>query len=255
MESRFLHRLSRAGLPVQTVPPLGSVGVLAARLAVQQEQPIFLAGLDFMFRRGITHCKGSPSDLVERQMETRLYKQGRNWSLSFAEGVVPATGGGLGNAILSMYADSAEIELKNAAVYDLRGGFGLPLPATAVTPDQAQELLAASQFYRDKSDGITSFLAMDSKTMQNTEKNRTLRAAAVAFLEHELALARNLADRLRTSSKDRLGDLVLDCDYMYAHFPDPQRVEALESDALNRLALEAGYWQHRLQTALSLPGS
>ena len=125
MKSRFLERLSSTGLPIQAVPPLGSVGVLAARLAVQYGQPIFLAGLDFSFQRAVTHCKGSPSDLAERRLETRLYKQNGNWALSCGQGVFPTADGNLGTAILSMYASCASIELKGATVYDLRGGFGL----------------------------------------------------------------------------------------------------------------------------------
>ena len=285
MESRFLHRLSKAGLPIQTVPPLGSVGVLAARLAVQQGQIIFLAGLDFSFSRAITHCKGSPSDLAERRNETRLYKQNRNWALSFAPGVVPTAGGTLGNAILSMYASCAGLELGRATVYDLRDGFGLPLPAMALNLDQAQELLesrldswkqrggncklqdnlrqhfpdsdkpdtqAPASLYPDSADSVPAILSEKVTVPTDAECYRT---AAKAFLENELALARQLASGLRSSDKENFGALVRECDYMYAHFPDPQRVESLELDALKRLALEAGYWQNRLQMALAAVGS
>lgn len=253
MKSRFLDRLSSAGLPIQTVPPLGSVGVLAARLAVQEGQIVFLAGLDFMFQRAITHCKGSPSDLAERRFETRLYKQNGNWGLSFGQGVVPTADGNLGNAILSMYATCAGVELNGATVYDLRGGFGLPLPGTAINLDQAGDLLASRQGAMNET-GYTKAVASRSAVGY---KNSVLwgnaacyRSAAKTFLEDELALTRKLACSLQSTGKEALGDFIQDCDYMFAHFPDPERVVAMESDALGRLALEVGYWQNRLQMAL-----
>ena len=238
MKNQFLKRLSNASLPIHAVPPLGSVGVLAAKIAVDQGQHIFLAGLDFSFLPGITHCTGSPSDLAERRLETRLYKQNRNWALSWGHGVYPTVGGSLGNAILSMYASCAGIELEGASVYDLRGGFGLPLPSRAISYEQADELLGS---------GLYSVAASISTVTTETINYRT---AATAFLENELALARELAGKLRSGSSHQLEKMIADCDYMYGHFPDPERVEAMEIDALKRLALEAGYWQNRLQTAL-----
>jgi hypothetical protein len=246
LNTRFLDRLASAGLPIQSVPPLGSVGVLAARLAVQQRQVIFLAGLDFAFQRAITHCKGSPSDLNERRLETRLYKHGRNWALSFGQDVVATSSGSLGNAILSMYASCAGIELKGAEVYDLRGGFGLPLPATAISLEQASKMLAGQN---DSSD-TTLF-----KNATSNGYTELYRGKALAFLENELRLARELSHSLRRAGGESLAGIIKDCDYMYAHFPDPERVETLEIDALKRLALESGYWQARLQTALAFMNS
>jgi len=247
MDSRFLDRLSNAGLPLHLVPPLGSVGVLAARLAVQQGQILFLAGLDFSFQRAITHCKGSPVDLAERRRETRLYKHKGNWDLSFGQGVTAGSGGSLGNAILSMYASCAGMELQGARVYDLRAGFGLPLPATAISLEQADDLLASSFVSPGPIES-----AQGSSCAAFNKGAAFYREAAAAFLEKELVLAKELAHRLRSSGGKPLGRMIRDCDYMYAHFPDPQRVEAMEIDALRRLALEAGYWQNRLQLALGL---
>jgi hypothetical protein len=251
MESRFLDRLSNAGLPIQEVPPLGSVGVLAARLAVQQGQTLFLAGLDFSFQRAITHCKGSPGDLAERRRETRLYKYKGNWDLSFGMGVTAGSGDSLGSAILSMYASCAGTELQGAMVYDLRAGLGLPLPATAISLAQADELLSSRLVSPRTTEAVqgSSSTAFNRRTAFNRNTS-FYRKAAAAFLENELALAKKLAHRLRSSSEEPIEEVIRDCDYMYAHFPDPQRVESMETDALGRLALEAGYWQNRLQLAL-----
>jgi hypothetical protein len=266
MDSGFLDRLANAGLPIQNVPPLGSVGVLAARLAVQHGQMIFVAGLDFSFVPGRTHCTGSPSNLAEHQRETRLYKQARNWALSYSPGVVPLNGGSLGNSLLSMYATCAGVELRGATVFDLRGGFGLPLPARRISLEQAGQLLTTkpegppdmcgggkSERSTSSNAGIPSASRSGSHqdTAQGFSRGALYRSAAKAFLENELELAEALSRSLRAGDKCVITGLVKDCSYMYAHFPDPQRVEAMEMDALKRLALESEYWQTRLQTALS----
>ncbi len=256
MTSGFLDRLSAAGLPIQPVPPLGSVGVLAARLAVQQGQMIFIAGLDFSFTQGITHCTGSPSDLAERRLETRLYKYGRNWALSFGPGVVQEAGASLGNAILSMYAACAGVELRDASVFDLRGGFGLPLPARTISLEQAGKLLPAlpgsvSVNGADSMAGIGT--ANQQAAAQQELLGASYREAAQTFLENELLLARKLSLLLRAGDDGNLVELIHKCSYMYSHFPDPERVEAMEIDALKRLALEAEYWQDRMQSALGNP--
>ena len=266
MTSRFLDRLLASGLPFTPVPPLGSVGVLAARMAVRQRQVLFVTGLDFSFVQGMTHCIGSPSDLAERLLETRLYKQNKNWDLSYAPGVNPTAKGELSNAILSMYATSAGVELQNASVFDIRAGFGQPLPAPAITFKQADDLLSSlsqETSQNTPADELVSIVAYHQDTRKDqaqavtgmTMQGAEYRNAAKIFMEKELRLAKNLAGCLRAGDIPLNIESIRDCDYMYAHFPDPERVEALELDALKRLAAEAGYWQTRLQAALfSLSG-
>jgi hypothetical protein len=247
MDSGFLDRLAGSGLPIQKVPPLGSVGVLAARLAVQQGQMIFVSGLDFSFVPGLTHCTGSPSNLAEHHRETRLYKQNLNWALSYGPGVVPLPGGNLGNSLLSMYASCAGVELRGAVVFDLRDGFGLPLPARRISLEQAGELLAT------RPEVVPGTHSCDQQEAAQTPSQAALyRNASKAFLENELQLAKALSSSLRAGDKSRSTELIRKCNYMYGHFPDPERVEAMEIDALKRLALESEYWQARLQTALSI---
>lgn len=290
----FLDRLAAAGLPIEPLPPLGSVGVLALRLAVERYRgPVFVAGLDFAYPAGRTHCAGSPVDLAERGRETRLYKYNSRWKLSFGPGAEPLglPGGGSGDGrepaearlltdpALKLYAGLAARELNErglspgCAAYDLRAGRGAWLPARPTEFNEAALALAvASPRVEAAEAGALPPVARSGGTGASP---RDWAERAHAFLSDELRLARVLRAALRgdapeasdaaarfpsggrataggDSPEARLRELIIACDYMYAHFPDPERVEALELDALKRLAAEGAYWEARLAAALAM---
>ncbi len=304
----FLDRLAAAGLPIEPLPPLGSVGVLALRLAVGRYRgPVFVAGLDFAYPAGRSHCSGSPVDLAERRQETRLYKYNSRWKISFGPGVERLRAADRGaihagrvaeaeprlltDPALKLYAGLAARELNErglspgCSAYDLRDGRGARLPARPVDFNEAALAMAVASDSRDAPGGGPE----DS----SGASARDWAERARAFLSEELRLSRILRAALRgdepersateariptgdgTSAGDgtpagdgtsacagtpagdgspesRLRELIIACDYMYAHFPDPERVEALELDALKRLAAEGAYWEARLASALAM---
>ncbi len=77
VSSRFadlglLDRIAAAGLPLRTIPPLGSVGVAAAEIAFSlTDGPVLFAGLDFAFRSA-THVRGAPAHLSQLIRGQRL---------------------------------------------------------------------------------------------------------------------------------------------------------------------------------------
>lgn len=278
----FLDRLAAAGLPLEPLPPLGSVGVLALRLAVERYRgPVFVAGLDFAYPPGRTHCAGSPVDLAERGREDRLYKNNSRWKVSFGPGVerLGASGGGaadqrlLTDPALKLYAGLAARELgerclsPGCSAYDLRGGRGARLPARPVDFDEAALALAVAS-PRSEPAGVGA-PPLEAPPGGPESGPRDWAERARAFLSEELRLARALRAALRGDAPEaeipsgsratsggawhepRLRELIIACDYMYAHFPDPERVEALELDALKRLAAEGAYWEARLAAALA----
>lgn len=250
-ETRFLSRLARAGLPITAVPPLGSVGVLALRLAAILGGPVLLAGLDFAFEPGRTHCAGSPSDLRSRRLESRLRKAAAAWAASFRDGVRPLgrNGSGLTDPALSMYAELAASELGGLEAYDLRFGLGAPLPA-----------LAASAGALSSADAIIDEAVRSARSRAPGGRAGTIggeaspedcRRRALAFLRGELELAEAVASALRGGSDEAaLRASLAEADFMYCHFPDPERVTALEDDALRRASAEAAYWRGRLEAAI-----
>ncbi|MBN2874545.1 MAG: DUF115 domain-containing protein [Spirochaetales bacterium] len=245
-ESSFLSRLATSGLPLVAVPPLGSVGVLAIHVAKMLGEHIFVAGLDFAFSPGKTHCAGSPSDIRERGSETRTRKHAVSWAASYRDGVTRLQTARVGSGLvtdpaLSMYASLAAHELRGSHTYDLRGGYGTPLPIPLASEDTLRELIATT--------------ASDCRELVDSGDYRASRtdyaALARAFLAGELVRVESIASILSTGAdSELLPGLLSETDLLYAHFPDPERVLLLERDALKRVAVEAAYWRGKLGAAI-----
>ncbi len=259
-EASVLGRLAETGIPVLPVPPLGSVGVLALHLAGRLAgSDIYVTGLDFSFFPGKTHCSGSPAAIAEYRKQNRLYNSGVRWAVSHREGVCklePDSGNtALCDPALAMYAGLARNEIITLSrekpglrVFDLRQGKGFSLPLEAISFEAAMLAVKksgsdengiadeASDFTEGASDAGTGYVR-NAKDFLSTERG------SVERLRQDL---KNGADK--ESLKAQLARL----EYLYAHFPDSERVLCLEQDALNRVAAEAAYWQHRIQTALEI---
>ena len=60
--NRLLDRLRTAGIVPETIPPLGSVGIVALYIALLYTSgPVFFTGLDFSYTPGKPHSRGTPS--------------------------------------------------------------------------------------------------------------------------------------------------------------------------------------------------
>ncbi len=245
-QSAFLTRLEGAGLPLVAVPPLGSVGVLALHIARAMGEPLLVSGLDFAFSPGATHCSGSPADLLERRMESRTHKRTGAWAATFREHTRRIATGWLSDPPLAMYAALAASELAGHAVFDLRGGHGAPLPAQALDQEALEDLLRRSPDPRPRTGAEPP-----GKNAAQQADAAEYRQRAIEFLQGELVRADGVALALRQGCSDSaLRAMLAEADFLYAHFPDPERVAALEQDALRRVAAEAAYWRGRLEAAL-----
>ncbi len=260
-DSRFLARLRSAGLPLEPVPPLGSVGVLALRVARTLGGPVILSGLDFAFPPGRTHCLGSPADLRARGRQTRLERSSAAWDSglregrALLEGADPGAPGLVTDPALSLYARLAAGELAEArragrACLDARGRLGAPLGLAGAGNGGAHHTEGTVE------DIIEAALAEAGGSAPGSfggiVEPEEARRNALRFLEGELGLAEGAAALLRSGGPDgEAVRLLSEADFLYAHFPDPERVLALEGDALKRVAAEAAYWRGRLGEAIS----
>ncbi len=253
-ESAFLSRLARGGLPVYPIPALASVGILAIRIARILGGPILAAGLDFSFLQGKTHCSGSPARLKEERLEKRLWKQRNSWEAAMRSGVSKLRPGLFTDPALSMYAELAALELteaknegilcidcRNSNTYPLPFHYALDLKAAVKTA----ELFVQSHVKNEK-----------QRTFGQRAASPDCKKAAISFLENELHLLDRLGAALSHGmEKDKIKRLLADCNYIFAHFPDPERVLALEIDALKRCSAEVAYWRGRLEMAMTRPGA
>lgn len=73
-ESSLLHKLDKAGIVDEFIPPLGSVGITALYLGFKiTNNNIFIAGLDFSYIRGKSHSRGTPYHKTTMLNWSRLF--------------------------------------------------------------------------------------------------------------------------------------------------------------------------------------
>jgi hypothetical protein len=214
----LLGRLGGAGLLPLELPPLGSVGVAAYALARKlSDGPIALLGLDFAFKPGKSHARGSLFSKLALSGWSRLGGAGR--PPSFGE---PIGGGLLTNAALKSYAAQlAELCASDGAVFDCRDeGLDLGLPRA----------------------GLADFLREAPKREpapcpEIGEEERGARAKRlIAFANSERALLGRLYQALKSGGD--VAGLLKACDYLHWHFPDAGCAREGAPDYLNRVLVE-----------------
>lgn len=246
-----LALLDRAGeLPfiASRLPPLGSVGVLAASLASRLGPvPLILTGLDFAFWPGRTHAAGAPALRTEEAQQSRVRRRPAQWSIAYGGRSRPATRNGeLSDPLLAAYAATLQRELApvSGRVLDLRGG-GLELGLARADFRDADELLEAFGTENGSSGAFEDRGSYDYAAS---------RRQAGAFLEAELGFVHGLRASLR-DGRPGVEAAVASCDGYWAHFADSHRAEALPQDFGNRLLVETFYWEDRIERALAFLAS
>ena len=179
----LFERMKNAGLLPQIVPPLGSVGLTAMELAHRLTSgKIKYAGLDFSFTMDKYHARGAPSHRYKLNTHNRF--------------------GGL----LNTAAFGAGVT-KSADLY--------------TTPNMRgyKEL-----FEREFKNRLrTQKVCKQTVCAQKTQKEESIKV----FVKNETDRLNELRDILSGQTvkdtdilKQRLNNLIRECDYLWAHFPD-----------------------------------
>ena len=235
----LMDRLERLSLPVLSVPPLGSVGVLAVHIARRlTKDPVFLTGLDFSFPPGSTHAKGAPALLSDAFRENRFYKARGQWNAAWPTSTGDSRVSGGSGILMRTYASLLSEEIcGDTGFFDIRGA-GLPLDTPRISFREASRILDEAGI-----DDAASGRVLSGRSVP-PEK---LRAAAKIFLDQESDRLDGLLSSL--GGRGSLADRILECDWLYSWFPDRERVPELSPDIRNRLLAEALDWTRRIREA------
>jgi len=265
-EAAFIDRFLGSPFAPLTIPPLGSVGLVAlhlARLMTAENIPVFFSGLDFSWGTGYTHSRGAPA------VRSILNTCGR---LSPAGSGVPALqpgvftiGGKNGQPVnsdpsLAGYARlcAAQFGIPETAeaaphlLFDL-GSNGLPTGCEFLSPDKAAVRLKPDT----------------PETTPEFERRRTAATSESirAFLENEKVKLLRLKNLLTGGTTDiRSGDsssetvdaeiaaFVAELDYLFLHFPDGYRGYSAEKSFLKRVRVELEYFLKTITITLNTFG-
>lgn len=246
---RYLQPLYRVLQPL-IVPPMGSVGLTALRLALDLSEPnipILHTGLDFAWGCGLTHAAESgpiKKLFAETHRTESLYK------LNFPAGAQPAIGKQnraywtspvlTGYAELYRHAFGAESRLIDI------GTFGFRLTDRHIGEAEAEDLLTAKTV-KDNDTGMSGFAASfkfdsavpDIHQSVFAEKERIRRYLTTEFTQLS-ALEAHLQGE-KALPQDVMEGIIAERDYLYAHFPDAARGYSLDISFLKRLRIELSY--------------
>ena len=251
----FMKELTNAarslGIPV--FPPLGSVGLYAVETALyirKKETPVFVCGLDFSFIPGQTHCKGAPAHTAqlisaERRKPAGTPAAAYNHTAHTIVGKARRTE--YTDAALSGYgALYAKRYEKVSNLFDCADS-GMESGIQRITREVMFEV--AEKFVVHAGCAAinhnTQKPTASPQTVQNEAESAFAAPAAKAecgYVENQMKKLLRIKAILTGSEKPRndneLEELIGECGYLYAHFPDCAAGFRMTQDFLNRIRAE-----------------
>lgn len=262
----FIDRFLGSRFAPLTIPPLGSVGLVAlylARLMVAENIPVFFSGLDFSWGSGYTHSRGSPAVRSILNASGRLSPAGSGMP-ALQAGVFRINGknnrpvnsdpslSGYARLCAAQFGISETTEAVPPLLFDL-GATGLPTGCEFLSPDKAAVWLKPG-------DDET---APDCEMRPSTATSESIQA----FLENEKVKLSRLKNLLTGGTIDirsggssaenidvEIAALVAELDYLFLHFPDGYRGYSAEKNFLKRVRVELEYFLKTITITLDTIG-
>jgi hypothetical protein len=238
----LFDRMRLSSMLPEVIPPLGSVGVVAAFLARGlTDTPVLLTGLDFCFARGKTHARGTPT-LKRLEASSGRLSRPDLYAITVRQGVEDFASSGAvtmrSDSVLSSYSTALDFEAKDGRFRALPGT-RFPSPIAGIDFAEASAMASAP------------------KGCSEMKKGEALadRAGRLDFIRDELKGIENLIEVFtgRDSGKDdgMVLAMMRDRDYLYLHFPDTEETPNLSRGFLNRVRMEAEYFRRLLSGILT----
>ena len=217
-ELEIFSRLSELKLLPESFLPLGSVGLSAVAIALRSGSGnVITCGLDFSFTMDNYHARSSPSQ-GEMERKQNRFKSLLNLSAAFRNGSFTAFSKE-GNAVrsdpaLRRYRNLFEQEFSpNARLFDISGS-GLDLGIKVYDIDEIYAILnAASPAAIDASCAALAGVP----TLEETYREN---AGFIAGELNSLKELRGILSGELSPDEQKLKELLLRADYLWAHFPD-----------------------------------
>jgi hypothetical protein len=212
-EIRLFKRLEAAELLPKTFPPLGSVGLSAAAIALSLGSgPVLTGGIDFSFTMDTYHARSTPAHQEKLRRQNR-FRGILNAGAAFRPGVFRAaakSGASVrSDPAMRGYRDLFEREFAGETrLRDIISG-GLPLGPLAVDLKTACEILNGAGA-APPSDSLPAPPGMRAETLQD-----------FALRERDsLIRLRDILTGKAEASPEGLEEFLDEADYLWAHFPD-----------------------------------
>lgn len=238
----YLEKIKNSGIPV--IPPLGSVGLALLKiisLLNTNSMPVFFSGLDFSYKPGKTHSRGTHQMLNEIHTSFRLQPPGSR-KVFFSPGIFKVCSINkerlLCDPALNMYGEIMNTLFRDENFYDLRTT-GIPLGFPGTDTENIKTFLSGLKKPGKKDTGFLK---------KNYQPEKILN-----FLELELEYLENLCREL---SGENLKDSPLPSrdlknhEYLFLHFPDVLGTSNPGLSFYKRLKTEAVYFSKIIRISI-----
>lgn len=235
--TNFFQRLAAKKILPFIIPPLGSVGIAATKLAVYLRKnatiPIFISGLDFSFSPGKTHCTDSFPISAQLRNITRLHPTsiGTNFNSGFYEKTQDGNTVLTTNTLMYYSAIFKDNFAQEQNIFNMAHQ-GLPLGIKKVSLEYFEEYIHRSQ---------TNNVIPMAKTVVPNDYPSPETVKQLYCEEKEKLI--KLRQGLTTGNLDKKQLLALleSMDYLYLHFPDGHKA-SLEISFLKRVRAEIDFF-------------
>lgn len=258
----LFSRLAQAGIVGEMLPPLGSVALNAGELALRVTRGMVLtAGIDFSYTVDSYHARGTPGHRQRARTQSRV-KTLFSAAAAFREGTFPALSKN-GRTVRSdpgmrTYCSLFQQQFGGQARLADIDGSGLPLGVKTVAPAEGFAILSGNAAVPQASGGTQRMLPAAAGDGSPCEREKI-----AAFARRELhaldTLKQALTGEIPLEPAD-LGGLLLELDYLWAHFPEYAgtgggREPAADVSFLKRVRTEidpfTNYWNMALESCTS----
>lgn len=246
-EASLLKRLKEGPLNIYSVPPLGSVGVVACYLAMQlTAESIFITGFNFSYSLGKPHSRGTISHTemllnCDRLHPLNLYSHSINRPLQKTKdknGKIVRS-----DSVLLSYVQELKDLIQPAdRVYDMDSG-GMktgarPMDETLLTEKQNECFLQEI----DDGKSRTTETSLDPQVVLSfldEEKNNIERAIILG--------KRQLLKKQNRETDQTLIETLKTVDYVFSHFPDPNPLPPAEPAFIKRVLVSLYRYQRLIE--------
>jgi 6-hydroxymethylpterin diphosphokinase MptE-like len=243
-DTKLLNRLDYYNLLPWKIPALGSVGVTAVYIALKiTSANVLFTGLDFAYKIGKSHAKGSPRNLSELSISSRINPM-EQLEIYYTRPLIhnkDKNGNNcISDLILTSYADLLKNNFKDTQrLYDI-GTSGLH---TCKKPGNCEDLFQ----------NTTPKHTIDSDKTEKQNKTGTFDD----FLNNEMSLLTEVYEKTyqflsgKSRNKEKLINILKEVDYIYMHFPDKSPEPSADSVFLKRILVSCGYYINILRKYIS----
>ena len=220
------------GIPV--FPPLGSVGLYAVETALyirKPATPVFVCGLDFSFIPGQTHCKGAPAHTAAALTANRLKPVG-------------FPGAAYNHTAHSIVGKAGHTEYADAALSGYGALYAERYKSIENLFDCAESGMESGiqRIAQDVMFGLAESLCDSTETAEPVFASTATSLPECEYVENQVKKLSRIKAILtgseKPSSDTELEELIAECGYLYAHFPDCAAGFRMTQDFLNRIRAE-----------------